>query len=540
MIMKTIKSWFTPPTIEGNPDRSFRISLTNGAILAVMVLWILIIITNSFGRWHTFLAILVLVVGTLCAVILQRLVVIGKEKLAGAGIIILSWITITSFLASLGTIRAPATTGYLLVVMMAGLLFEWRGTLLTSVAIILAVTGLAIAQNRGLLPPANYSVAAVHVINFALVIVACAAITQYTLRTLKTANKRAISEIQNSKQQEIEHLKIEERYRLLTAITRDVIWVMDLASNKFVYVNPAVYQLRGYTPEEVMSQPVDSSLTPNSLRIMRKTVEENLKAYYAGRPSVYRSVELEQPCKNGTTVWTEVMANFIFDDQNKPIQVLGISRDISERRIANEKLKASEERYRSLSAELEQRVHERTSELEKTNQTLEKALQSKDEMIRLMSHELRTPLTGILGMSQALQLPALGELNSKQLSAVENIEKSGQQLLAQINDILDFSRLQTGNITLESRPVSLENMCRGALRSVTSSLAEAKSQKTHFSCSPESITIQADEKRLQQVLNNLYGTLPSSRRLAGNSVSMSPGRKTGILSASLFGIKGLE
>jgi signal transduction histidine kinase len=171
---------------------------------------------------------------------------------------------------------------------------------------------------------------------------------------------------------------------------------------------------------------------------------------------------------------------------------------------------------------------------------LEKALQSKDEMIRLMSHELRTPLTGILGMSQALQLPAVGELNSKQLSAVENIEKSGQQLLAQINDILDFSRLQTGNITLESRPVSLENMCRGALRSVTSSLAEAKSQKTHFSCSPESITIQADEKRLQQVLNNLYGTLPSSRRLAGNSVSMSPGRKTGILSASLFGIKGLE
>jgi PAS domain S-box-containing protein len=130
----------------------------------------------------------------------------------------------------------------------------------------------------------------------------------------------------------------EQRYRLLAETATDVIWMMDL-QGRFTYVSPSVERLRGYAPEEVMQQSMAEVLTPESLQIaadsLRQLVEAEAAGMPAGAPGVYPDrFELEQPCKDGSTVWTEVVASALRDDQGRLMGILGISRDISERKQA--------------------------------------------------------------------------------------------------------------------------------------------------------------------------------------------------------------
>ncbi len=122
----------------------------------------------------------------------------------------------------------------------------------------------------------------------------------------------------------------ELRYRMLAENATDVIWTMNRAG-RFTYVSPSVERLRGYTPEEVMAQTLDQVLTPGSVAIVRA----QLALLSGGRqPADWRDqrFELEQPCKDGTTVWTEVTTNLLYDEDGQVSGVIGVSRDITERR----------------------------------------------------------------------------------------------------------------------------------------------------------------------------------------------------------------
>ncbi len=129
----------------------------------------------------------------------------------------------------------------------------------------------------------------------------------------------------------------EAKMRLLTDNMRDVVWIMNL-DGRFTYVSPSVYQLRGYTAEEVQKQTLEEVMTPNS----KKIVIDNLKKLrkFNGTPTKY--LEIEQTRKDGSTVWTEVNVNVVRDEQGKPQQIIGVSRDITERKKTEEKLRQSD------------------------------------------------------------------------------------------------------------------------------------------------------------------------------------------------------
>jgi diguanylate cyclase (GGDEF)-like protein/PAS domain S-box-containing protein len=142
----------------------------------------------------------------------------------------------------------------------------------------------------------------------------------------------------------------EERYRLIGENASDVIWTTDL-NLRYTYVSPSVTRMRGYSVEEVVGNTLRESLTPASLEVASKILGRELAAdaQSVNEPFQARTLELELNCKDGSTVWSEITVTFLRDRDDRAVGLLGVSRDITERK------KMGEERER-LHAELEVRA----------------------------------------------------------------------------------------------------------------------------------------------------------------------------------------
>jgi len=131
----------------------------------------------------------------------------------------------------------------------------------------------------------------------------------------------------------------EEQYRLLADHMKDQVWLMDLNMN-ITYVSPSVERLTGYTSDEIKKLPWDKLLTPDSLKKaleftsvrMPKAMKETAKDL------IFRTIELEFILKSGQTLWGECSFSFIRDENGKVVSILGEARDITERKMAEEKL----------------------------------------------------------------------------------------------------------------------------------------------------------------------------------------------------------
>ena len=126
-------------------------------------------------------------------------------------------------------------------------------------------------------------------------------------------------------------------YKLLAENIKDLIWIMDMNLN-YTYISPSVEHIRGYTPEEAMQLPLEQSTTPESLAKLMTTLEQELQTGAAGyeNPSYSQIVEFEVCCKNGSTIWMEGNMTFVRDASGKPVQIVGVAREISERKRAEQ------------------------------------------------------------------------------------------------------------------------------------------------------------------------------------------------------------
>jgi len=141
-------------------------------------------------------------------------------------------------------------------------------------------------------------------------------------------------------------------------------------------------------------------------------------------------------------------------------------------------------------------------EIEDKSRQLEVASQHKSEFLANMSHELRTPLNAIIGFSEVLTDRMFGELNEKQEEYLKDIYASGTHLLSLINDILDLSKIEAGRMELELTEFDLPIAIDNALTLVRER-AGRRSIALHATLNPELGPIQADERKVRQVVLNL-------------------------------------
>ncbi len=155
-------------------------------------------------------------------------------------------------------------------------------------------------------------------------------------------------DITERKQAEEALRESEQKYRWVLDNMADVITVMDM-NLRFTYVSPSIMRMRGYTAEEATAQTFEQVMTPESLQIIARVFEEEMKLEASGTadPGRSRILELEQYRKDGSIVWMENSLSFMRDEAQKPVSIISLSRDITERKRAEEKLRVSEELFRS-------------------------------------------------------------------------------------------------------------------------------------------------------------------------------------------------
>lgn len=136
----------------------------------------------------------------------------------------------------------------------------------------------------------------------------------------------------------------EERYRLITANIDDVIWTMTLEFD-LLYISSSVDRMLGYKPNELVGVNLGNIVTAQSFIFSRRILEEQLnRGKKTGKYGNTRRLELEMLHKNGTKLWTEITASLMIDARNEPTYLLGVIRDITDRRKAEQEKQILQEK----------------------------------------------------------------------------------------------------------------------------------------------------------------------------------------------------
>jgi signal transduction histidine kinase/ActR/RegA family two-component response regulator len=213
----------------------------------------------------------------------------------------------------------------------------------------------------------------------------------------------------------------------------------------------------------------------------------------------------------------ESFNKMLSDIESRKRELENSNREIA--REAEQRTFAQQEVMR-LNAELEQRVHERTIQLELANGELAMAMeeaksanQAKSAFLSSMSHELRTPLNAILGFAQILTSDKLPSTLQQKKEFANHILKSGRHLLALINEILDLAKIESGAVALSMEPVALADI----LQECETMMAPLAGQRGTRLLFPNRVTVNvtADRTRLKQVLLNLLSNAIKYNREGG-------------------------
>jgi len=278
-------------------------------------------------------------------------------------------------------------------------------------------------------------------------------------------------------QREFEAVQRSER-RLRTIMDQIPVTVSYIdAEYRYRYINRAQEHWLGATDEQVsgrkVAEVVDAAVWAN--------IEPNLRAAMEGAQV---PLERQRTDRQGNPVWHSGRHVPDINDRGEVVGTYTVFFDITERALAEQALRNSEQELRSAKA------------------AAEYASKAKSEFLANMSHEIRTPMNGVLGLTELLlETP----LSDDQRPLVETVRTSGEALLSIINDILDFSKIEAGKLEIEAIDFDLFQ----AVEDVVQMLAlRAHTKNLELACRFDDAlptAVRGDPYRLRQVLTNLLG-----------------------------------
>lgn len=276
----------------------------------------------------------------------------------------------------------------------------------------------------------------------------------------------------------------DDLFRLFVSSVVDyALIVLDPAGN-IISWNAGAERIKGYTAEEIVGKHFSVFYTQED-RFCGKPQHQLWMAKKQGSVEDFGW----RVCKDGTKFYASVTITPLYDHSSNLCAFAKVTRDITERKAAEEQMLESKKSLEVLNAKLAV-----------ARDQAEKISRLKSEFVANVSHEIRTPLNGIIGLSNVLLKTSL---DGQQLKCLESIRIAGTSLLVVINDILDFSKIEAGKLELELADFSLLALVESAC-DLFASQARIKhlSIATYVDPSLPS-TMRGDPERLKQILTNL-------------------------------------
>jgi PAS domain S-box-containing protein len=258
----------------------------------------------------------------------------------------------------------------------------------------------------------------------------------------------------------------------------------------YTYVSPSTKILRGYEPEEVMKVLPADTLTPSSWDLVVKTLSEVMELEKIKQVGLNesRTIPLEMKRKDGTTVWTEVKFSFIRDKDQQPVGILGVTRDITERKRVQEALKESEKKYRLLADNVDDVLFILDTNLNYTYISPSvKTLMGyePEELLNLRSSETMTPSSwemAVRTLSEIMEIEKSGHRENKkpQMFQLEMKRKDGSTVWTEIKTsfVRDKNQQPVGIIGV-SRDITERKRAEAKLLETLNSLKKAVDTTIH-------------------------------------------------------------
>ncbi|MBI5034186.1 MAG: PAS domain S-box protein [Chloroflexi bacterium] len=333
-----IKRWLAPPTFPGDEVKTRHANLLNMALIVNIALAFIVLIGNLLGGRTPIIISTANLGGIILGLFLRYWAFHGHLRRASMILITVDLIAITAIIADFGTIRTPTTGFHLLVVVGAGLLFDLKGMIVTTVLSSLSILGLIAAENAGWLPQPDYTVTITQWVTYTAMIGMAGGLTWMALQETRQALRRADKELAERKHVD-EELKASERYvRRIIDSSIDMIITTD-NERRVVEFNDAAQATFGYTREKILGAHIDRLyVRPSDGDAIRQAILRDGK--FIG--------EVLNRRKNGETFESSLTASLLRDEHGKILGVVGISRDITERKRAEQARRQAEEKYQSI------------------------------------------------------------------------------------------------------------------------------------------------------------------------------------------------
>jgi two-component system CheB/CheR fusion protein len=263
----------------------------------------------------------------------------------------------------------------------------------------------------------------------------------------------------------------ETRFRSVLDESRDVIYRLNVQTGRYEYISPAAEAVVGFSVDELMAMDGEASLAtihPEDVAAMEAAGARLLATGKA-------DLEYRQRARNGEYRWISNHMSLVKDSLGRPLYRNGNIRDITERKQADDKLRAS-------------------------NLQLADADRRKNDFMAVLSHELRNPLAPIRNSAYILERAAPGCDQARRAVAV--IGRQAAQLARLVDDLLDVTRITQNKIQLQRQTLELNDLARHTIEDQRSLFDKAE-VRLEFNPSTTPVFVNADGNRVAQVIGNL-------------------------------------